>query len=153
MRMTKTRDDAALATIKIRMHEPLRAQIERAAGRSGRSMNSEMVARLSRAFIEEDAVGGPDLRQIAYTMAAAFGSRGCTYAAADGRSAEPSHWIGDPPSYSEAMIAVIEALWAQYPGNKSPDNLRSVLESAHRRQVNSWLNSNPGQFGAKDSVK
>jgi hypothetical protein len=135
MRMTKTRDDAALATIKIRMHEPLRAEIERAATRSGRSMNTEMVTRLSRSFIEEDAVGGPELRRIAYAMAAAFGSRGCTYAAAGGRSAEPSHWMDDAASYSEAMIAVIEALWAQYPGNKSASNLYAVLESAHRRQV------------------
>lgn len=120
--MTKTRDDAALATIKIRMREPLRSEIERAATRNGCSMNAEMVTRLSRSFIEEKAAGGPELRRIAYIMAAAFGSRGCAYAAANGRSAEPSHWMNDSASYRAATIAVIEALLAQYPGNPSPDH-------------------------------
>lgn len=44
---------APRADIKIRMTEPLRADIERAARRQGRSMNAEMIDRLQRTFDDD----------------------------------------------------------------------------------------------------
>jgi hypothetical protein len=54
----KARKTSARADIKIRLPEPLRADIERAARERGGSMNAEMVERLSRSF-EMDAAYGP----------------------------------------------------------------------------------------------
>jgi hypothetical protein len=139
---TVTRDDTATATIKIRMREPLRANIERAAAQNRRSMNLEMIERLQRSFSEEDKdafFGGPGLREIAYGMASAFGSHGTAYAAANGNRHDPAEWLTDESTYNEAMIGVIEMLWAMHPGHPSPDDFRLVLDSASRRLVNSWL--------------
>src|SRR5512133_1757387 len=95
---TVTREDTATATIKIRMREPLRANIERAAAQNRRSMNLEMIERLQRSFSEEDKdafFGGPGLREIAYGMASAFGSHGTAYAAANGNRPDPAEWLPD----------------------------------------------------------
>src|SRR5437763_528741 len=51
--MAKARETSAAVDIKIRMKEPLRADIERAATEKGISMNAEMVERLSRSFEQE----------------------------------------------------------------------------------------------------
>src|SRR5436305_1158648 len=51
--MAKAREASATVDIKIRMKEPLRADIERAATGKGISMNAEMVERLSRSFEHE----------------------------------------------------------------------------------------------------
>ena len=48
------RKKSAIVQQKIRMHEPLRADIERAAKRNGVSMNGEMVKRLEMSFLEAD---------------------------------------------------------------------------------------------------
>jgi hypothetical protein len=121
---TGTREDTAIATIKIRMREPLRAEIERAAADHKQSMNSEMVSRLRRSFDEEDrdaALGGPELREIAYDMAASFGSEGTIHSASLGRSRDPAVWLKDPDTYFAAMLRVIELLVALHPEHKLSD--------------------------------
>ena len=55
--MEKARDGAALATITMRLREPLRAQIEASAKAKGTSMNSEMVERLNRSFMFDQLLG------------------------------------------------------------------------------------------------
>lgn len=57
--MAPRRKQSATVDIKIRMKEPLRAEIERAAKRRGVSMNTEMVDRLEQAYRAEEALGGP----------------------------------------------------------------------------------------------
>jgi|GraSoiStandDraft_4_1057263.scaffolds.fasta_scaffold82822_3 hypothetical protein len=48
--MAKARDMSAMVDIKIRMREPLRAEIEQSASSRGVSMNTEMVDRLAASF-------------------------------------------------------------------------------------------------------
>src|SRR3954447_24995225 len=56
--MAKARNETATVDIKIRMREPLRAEIEKAAADRGVSMNAEMVERLSESFRTDNALGG-----------------------------------------------------------------------------------------------
>ena len=42
-----------IVQLKVRLREPLRVQIEKAARRTGISMNAEIVGRLERSFVEE----------------------------------------------------------------------------------------------------
>src|SRR5690348_12582931 len=55
--MAESRTDASTAEIKIRMKEPLRAQIERAAEIRGVSMNAEMIARLEHSYRTDESLG------------------------------------------------------------------------------------------------
>ena len=48
------RAKSATVDLKVRMKEPLRAQIEKAARKAGVSMNADIVGRLERSFIEEE---------------------------------------------------------------------------------------------------
>ncbi len=48
------RKKSATIDLKVRMKEPLRAQIEKAAKQAGISMNAEIVSRLQRSFGEEE---------------------------------------------------------------------------------------------------
>jgi hypothetical protein len=50
------RPDDAWAQLKVRLPEPLRRQIESAARRGNRSLNSEIASRLTRSFTEFDTV-------------------------------------------------------------------------------------------------
>ena len=43
-----------LAQLKVRLPEPLRRDLERAAARAGHSMNAEIVKRLTQSFVELD---------------------------------------------------------------------------------------------------
>jgi hypothetical protein len=66
------RPKTAIAGMKIRLREPLRAKLEAAAKKKGISLNKELVFRLEQTFIKDDAFGGADARQIALLMGAAF---------------------------------------------------------------------------------
>lgn len=48
------REQSATVDLKVRMKEPLRADLERAARRRGVSMNAEAVARLEQSFLRDD---------------------------------------------------------------------------------------------------
>ena len=47
--------------LKIRMKEPMRAKIEKAAKARRVSMNEEMVARLNATMVGEEHYGGPEM--------------------------------------------------------------------------------------------
>ncbi len=61
--------------LKARMKEPLRAKLEAAAEAKGKSLNAEMVHRLERSFLNDDAgdreFGGRELRALFRMMGAA----------------------------------------------------------------------------------
>ena len=51
-----SRPKTALAGMKIRLREPLRARLESAAKRNGISLNKELVARVEQSFAKDDAL-------------------------------------------------------------------------------------------------
>ena len=54
--LTMLRPKSATVDLKIRMKEPLRARIEKAARSNGLSLNAEVVQRLDRSLQEEDVI-------------------------------------------------------------------------------------------------
>ena len=66
------RPKTALAGMKIRLREPLRARLKSTAKRNGTSLNRELVARLEQSFSKDDAYGGADIRRVSMLMTAAF---------------------------------------------------------------------------------
>ena len=54
------RPKTALAGMKIRFREPLRARLELAAKRNGVSLNKELTARVEQSFAKDAAFGGSD---------------------------------------------------------------------------------------------
>ncbi len=63
------RDKTATVDLKVRMKEPLRAQLEEAAQGRGVSMNAEAVARLEDSFRVEELL--PQILDLAYGRRAA----------------------------------------------------------------------------------
>ena len=105
------RPKTALAGMKIRLREPLRARLESAAKRNGISLNKELTARLEQSFAKDAAFGGSDIRHVAMLMASAFALNGS-------RKAEEKsldRWTGDPESYLAGMLGVIDALMTAAP--------------------------------------
>jgi hypothetical protein len=123
------RSRKAVVEVGLRVREPLRAKVEKAAKARGVSMNAEMVARLERSFATEEVWGGPEMLRVAELMAGAFYHTGLS--ASVGR--EPADWLGDPAVYSDCMRAVERSLSRGIEGlSPSPRDWRAFL--AHERQ-------------------
>jgi hypothetical protein len=124
------RDQTAIADIKTRLREPLRAKLERAAKRHGVSMNAEIGDRLERTFRQEDAFGGPDGRLRAHLMLSAFNTAGQRQAR-DKRIT--GAWTDDPECYLAASFAAIDALMNGAPGTLDLDTAMVYVESFKQR--------------------
>jgi hypothetical protein len=128
-----TRPKTAVAGMKIRLREPLRARLEGEAKRKRISLNKELVARVEQSFTKDDAIteafGGPDLRKVAMLMASAFAING-------GRTAEEKsldRWTNDPDCYLAGMLGVVGALMMHAPRPLSSLDV-AALESRIRTQ-------------------
>jgi hypothetical protein len=85
--MESTRDEAAVAQLKLRIREPLRAAIERDAEIRGISMNAVISERLEHSFRADDGLGGPRVSALLRILADAIRLSG----------AGPSdQWLDDP---------------------------------------------------------
>jgi hypothetical protein len=99
--------------LRLRMKEPLRAKIEREAKRGKISMNAAIIDILERHFAKGDAFGGPEIEQIAKTIAANFKLAGDM---ASGSPQEPpSVWLRNADCFRAAAEAVAETLKALAP--------------------------------------
>ncbi len=110
------RKSTARAQLKVRLKEPIRAKLERAAKRRGVSLNAEIVNRLEQTLLEDDAFGGPELNHFARLMASKFaigGQRGA--AARQHPEWKPDRWINDPACYQAAVASVVDALLSEQP--------------------------------------
>ncbi len=65
------RPKSATIDLKVRMKEPLRARIEKAAKDRGVSLNAEIVDRVEKSFLKADALGNPELVGLFQMMAGA----------------------------------------------------------------------------------
>jgi hypothetical protein len=129
------RDAKAMADIKIRIREPLRAEIERAAKRRGISMNAEMNERLSASYergrVLDEALNfayGEDgaglLRLLGEVIRDAPGACGLS---------SHSNWLDDPSAYAMAAQGAIRVLQRLQPageikeGQHSPEHRADAL--------------------------
>lgn len=117
------RDQAASAEIKIRMKEPLRAEIERAARRRGVSMNAEMVDRLERSFAE--TAYPPEIAALAELLARVMTDAGRSIEGGNRHAGYGFvNWLDDPYAFSQAAEAAIHVLELSAPkGSKEPHGL------------------------------
>ncbi|HEX3860462.1 MAG TPA: Arc family DNA-binding protein [Stellaceae bacterium] len=121
--MTKGREASATVDIKIRMKEPLRAQIEIAAKSLGTSMNAEMVDRLEQSFPE--LTYPPEIAALAELIARAMTEtgnaiEGLNHIAGHGRKS----WLDDPYAYDQAIMAAVRVLTLSKPlGEPEPHGL------------------------------
>ena len=140
------RTKTATVDIGLRVKEPLRARIERAAKDSGVSMNAEINGRLETTFTKEhlfdDLFGGPEMRRLAVMWAAVF-----AYDAQAGQYLQHGTPIGSPVdkkdltdpasgAYRHGALAVVEALM-----KGMPDEAKALfLESLRSRVVTGIIN-------------
>jgi hypothetical protein len=93
------------------MREPLRKKLELAAKARKASLNNEVVARLEKSFVEEDAFGGPDAKRMVHLIAASFVNGGAVAAHAMGMSEwKNDEWMSDQYCYSRAVHAAVREL-------------------------------------------
>jgi hypothetical protein len=101
--MSGKRETKATVDIKIRMREPLRGLIERAAKGNSVSMNAEMVARLEKTFADDrqiDAVyGGAPALAIAKLI-------GVIIELMSGPGGRSDHWLHDVAAFDQTVRAV-----------------------------------------------
>jgi hypothetical protein len=94
--MESTRDEAAVAQLKLRIREPLRAAIERDADRRGVSMNTAICERIERSLRDEEAFGGGPRTQ---ALLRSMGNQTRLW------KGEPDSWLDDPAGYNQISSA------------------------------------------------
>ena len=132
--MPNTRSRDAVIQLKARMHEPLRARLEKLAKQRGVSLNTELVDRIKESFAKEDSVGGPRrLQTIVRLITAAFILGGQ-------RAAHRKHpkWryrigLNDPACYEEAASGAASSGWLLF------------MQSATARIESPWDKATIGQ--------
>jgi Arc-like DNA binding domain len=135
--MPNTRSRDAVIQLKARMHEPLRARLEKLAKQRGVSLNTELVDRIKESFAKEDSVGGPEVAAIVRLITAAFILGGQRAAHRKHPKWKIADWINDPACYEAAVAAVLDALHAMQPPHREPwdkaTNQRESWESRVRQ--------------------
>jgi hypothetical protein len=110
-----TRADGKRHPLNMRTTLETRQRLETAAAANGRSLAQEVEARLERSFLEEAALGGPEMVRLAYLMTTAF-------ATAANRVANGSpDWANDPAAYRAGLTAVVDALLIGMPDATAED--------------------------------
>ena len=103
------RKKSANVQLKVRVKEPLRARIEKAAKSRGVSMNAEMGDRLERSFEIEERFGGPKLVELIETIASVMKTTGEHAGFMETHQfrdvAEPGGWLTLPYAFHQASKA------------------------------------------------
>ncbi|MEQ1954412.1 hypothetical protein [Mesorhizobium sp. CN2-181] len=106
------------------MKEPLRASLEAAAKRLGHSMNSEIVRRLERSFVDDDLFSSQEIHIWAILLAEEFHKAGSSAAAHADDDTADRNWRGHPDYLMLATLAVMRSLvrdFVRLPGVKGDD--------------------------------
>jgi Arc-like DNA binding domain len=143
--MTK-RPRAATVDIGLRVKEPVRARIERAAKDNGVSMNTEINGRLDSSFTKEDIIdrmfGGPEMRRMAMLWAAVFshGARLGAYMEHGGkvdREVDPKEFTNPTTtSYQRGADAVVDTLMKGMPSETKKLFIQSLIGRAVTDEIN-----------------
>jgi hypothetical protein len=141
------RDRTAVADVKTRLREPLRAKLERAARDHGVSMNAEIVGRLERSFARDEEFGGLQGRERAHMALSAFNTAGAQWARDRGVS---DAWENDPECYLTAALAAAETLMISAPEGLDLPTLSLHVGSLKSRLMTRIINR-PKRKGGKQS--
>jgi hypothetical protein len=90
---------------KLRLPAALRAALEQAVVRSGRSINGEVVARLEESVADDHAAG-----HLGRLLGRVMNAAGAYAMRHSNDAADPDAWPDDPDAYQEAVNAVIHVL-------------------------------------------
>jgi Arc-like DNA binding domain len=119
--------------LNMRTTKEIRDRLEAAAVANGRSLAQEVEARLERSFAEESGFGGPEMRRVAYLMAAAFATAGTLSA-----SGKPG-WVRDRDAYRAGLIGVLDALLIGLP-DATPHDAALIIEALNGRLLSRLAN-------------
>jgi TraY domain len=121
-----TRGDGKRHPLNMRTTLETRQRLEAAAAANGRSLAQEVEARLERSFVEEAALGGPEMVRLAYLMTTAFAT-----AASRAASGNPD-WASDPDAYRAGLTGVVDALLIGMP-DATVENIGLLIEDLKSR--------------------
>jgi hypothetical protein len=100
------RGKSVRAQMPLRIPEALRARIERAAKKTGNSMNAEILERLEGSFSIEDRLGGPVLMDLIETVASVMKSTGQIAGFHEtGKLTNQGQWLVLPYAFDQATKA------------------------------------------------
>ncbi len=127
-------------SLGLKVTADIKRRIDGAAREKGRTQSQEAEFRLQQSFSEEDALLGPELRNVQLTMIAAFFSAGSQAAAGKGHPEwKPSDWLKDEDCYIAAMFEVLTSLLLRAP-NANPDKILLMANEIRARVVQSLAN-------------
>ena len=110
------RPQSATVHLKVRMKEPVRAALEKAAAKRGTSMNSEIVRVLERSFGFDERLGGTDVAAILEVVGAAMKLAGETGGfLATHKISKHGAWLVNPWAFDAALNAAVAVLKAHRP--------------------------------------
>lgn len=142
----------AKAEIKIRLTEPLRAKIEKAAKARGVSMNAEMIEGLERTYREAADAGGPEIAALSRIFTAAFLIGGTRGAEARGHPEwQPEDWIKDLFAFRAATAAAFHLIKTYEPTRIEPKGSEHILQQW--RAMDEYAAEVAGLFGARDAAE
>jgi Arc-like DNA binding domain len=123
--------------LNVRVANELRDKLTKDAQRNGVSINIEAAKRLGRSYVEAEALGGEEARDLLHLMTKAFllaGSR-----AAGGR--KPSSWLTEnEDAYAAGVAAVLEVLLMGQP-NAVLEKILNQIESLKGRVATKFVNA------------
>jgi TraY domain len=118
-RTTKGADGGKRYPLNMRTTRETRERLEAAAIASGRSLVQEVEFRLERSFVQENALGGPEMMRLAFQMAAAFAVE-----------TQGEDWAADLAAYARGTTAVIRALIRGVPAGSDQRLARQAIVSS-----------------------
>jgi hypothetical protein len=108
------RKKTAKAQVPLRVLEPLRAQLSKAAKAHGVSMNAEITRRLERSLERDDWLGGQRVAALVEAIGTAMRVTGENAAfIATGRPREDGAWLDQPYAFDQAVKAA-QAILEQF---------------------------------------
>jgi hypothetical protein len=133
--MTEKREPTDLVQLKVRMREPLRARLEKAAKLRGESLNAETVRRLEHSFDIQDLLTetlaltfGRHLAALLLEIGHAMDSTGKHAAFAATGTLDP--WTANPYAFDQAVRACARVVERRRPrGQISPPKRERLIEA------------------------
>lgn len=122
------RKQSATVQLKVRMKEPLRARIERAANQRGVSLNAEIVGRLEQSLLKEgakyDEFGGEDYYRLGQVLMLAI---------QEGELISRERWFATPDSIDKTAGFLVSFL--DYHGRRFGKGPGTTSEMDYQRRL------------------
>jgi hypothetical protein len=141
--------------VGIRTTKEIKELLQHAADSAGRSLAAEIEARLTRLAVEEEVLGGPEMRKMMIQMISAFHHAGQAGAARLGHPEwEPPEWIKDPEIFLAAMRGVALSLWDVFPGPEVSFEMKSAwIQTIYSSLASREANKDPDGFARVKAVE